>query len=72
MSMLVCCGCGKKFQKEEVEVFTVPFWVCVVTHQVRKGDAILAVCRECLDKRGKPMRMFYSRVEWENGDWTYI
>lgn len=72
MQTLVCCGCGREFQRDDVEVFTVQFWICVVTHRIRKGDAVLTVCRECLGKRGRPVRMMMSRVEWESGDWTYV
>ena len=68
----LCCGCNREFPRSEVEIFFIPQYFCAVTHRVRAGFAIVAACKECLEKRGKPVEAFYSRIEWENGDWTYV
>jgi len=72
MRVLLCCGCGKKFPENEVQIFFIPLYTCAVTRRVFCGFAKVAVCRKCLSEKGKPVKAFYRRIHWENGDVTSV
>ena len=72
MSKLLCCGCGKEFPKNEVQIFFILLYVCAVTRSVFGGIAKVAVCKKCLFEKGKPIKAYYRSIYWENGDVTRI
>lgn len=61
---VICCGCAKIKNIDEVEVFDIADTKGFYTR--------VYVCMECRDLRGKPVAFIGRSIKWSDGSMTYV
>lgn len=60
--VLRCIVCGKELKPKEERIYIIPVKVCAITNAITIRERIVAICKECEEKKGRPIEEYMGRI----------